>query len=122
MAANPFPDPIDIEVGSRIRLRRKALHISQSGLAEALGLTFQQIQKYERGANRISASMLVRAAAKLETTVGALIGENDANRHAHDTYRKLASPGALELLEAYVRIPNPEARRAVVTLLHTLAT
>jgi transcriptional regulator with XRE-family HTH domain len=120
MAANESPDPIDIEVGARIRVRRKFLSLSQSALAEALGLTFQQVQKYERGANRVSASMLVKIAAKLETSVGALVGENDTDRHSHDVYQKLASPGALELLEAFVLMPDPEARRAVVTLVRVL--
>ena len=120
MAANESPDPIDIEVGARIRVRRKFLSLSQSALAEALGLTFQQVQKYERGANRVSASMLVKIAAKLETSVGDLVGENDQDRHSHDVYQKLASPGALELLEAFVRMPDPEARRAVVTLVRVL--
>ncbi len=93
--ANNAPDPIDIEVGARIRVRRKSLTLSQSALADALGITFQQVQKYERGANRVSASMLVRIAAKLGTTVGALVGENDDNRQSHDVYQKLAAPGAL---------------------------
>ena len=117
---NISPDPIDVELGARIRVRRKGLSVSQSGLAEALGLTFQQVQKYERGADRVSASMLVRIAAKLETTVGALVGENDEERHGHDVYKKLASPSALELLEGYTKIADPNARRAVVTLLKTL--
>ena len=56
------PDPIDLAVGVRIRIRRKLLNVSQSALAEHLGISFQQVQKYERGANRISASMLVRTA------------------------------------------------------------
>ncbi len=90
-------------------------------MAEALGLTFQQVQKYERGANRVSASMLVKIAAKLETSVGALVGENDTDRHSHEVYQKLASPGALELLEAFVLMPDPDARRAVVTLVRVLA-
>ena len=57
------PDPIDVTVGAAIRFRRKEIDHSQSALAEALGVTFQQVQKYERGTNRISASMLVRASA-----------------------------------------------------------
>jgi transcriptional regulator with XRE-family HTH domain len=120
MAANDAPDPIDIEVGARIRVRRKYLSLSQSALAEALGLTFQQVQKYERGANRVSASMLVKIAVKLETSVGTLVGENDVDRHSHDVYQKLASPGALELLESFVKIPDPETRRAVVNLIKVM--
>ena len=62
------PDPIDVAVGARVRIRRRWLGFSQTQLATALGITFQQVQKYERGANRVSASMLVKIAAKLETT------------------------------------------------------
>jgi transcriptional regulator with XRE-family HTH domain len=121
MAANEAPDPIDVEVGARIRVRRKYLSLSQSALADALGLTFQQVQKYERGANRVSASMLVKIAARLETTVGALVGENDPDRHSHEVYQKLAAAGALELLDSYSRLPDPEARRALVSLVKVLA-
>jgi transcriptional regulator with XRE-family HTH domain len=64
------PSPIDVHVGARVRLRRKQLRISQSALAEALGLTFQQVQKYERGANRISASKLYETATFLRTPLG----------------------------------------------------
>ncbi|HEY3800894.1 MAG TPA: helix-turn-helix transcriptional regulator [Caulobacteraceae bacterium] len=69
------PDPIDLAVGAAVRARREALGVSQTALAEALGLTFQQIQKYERGRNRISASALVRTAAALRTSVAVLVGE-----------------------------------------------
>ena len=69
------PDPIDVEVGGRIRARRIALGISQTALAKALGLTFQQVQKYEKGANRVSASTLVRVARELAVTVAFLVGE-----------------------------------------------
>lgn len=64
------PSPIDVHVGARVRLRRKRLEISQSALADALGLTFQQVQKYERGANRISASKLYETATFLRTPLG----------------------------------------------------
>lgn len=62
------PDPVDVAVGRRMRNRRKALGISQEALGEALGITFQQIQKYESGANRISASKMFAAARALNTT------------------------------------------------------
>ena len=58
MASKGFPNPIDVHVGSRIRLRRTLLGMSQERLAEAIGLTFQQVQKYERGANRVGSSRL----------------------------------------------------------------
>lgn len=63
-------DPVDVYVGDRIRARRKIIGQSQQGLAESLGVTFQQVQKYERGANRISASMLSRAAESQGVAVG----------------------------------------------------
>ena len=64
-----FPNPVDLHVGARVRMRRKLLGISQEKLAEELGLTFQQIQKYERGANRVSASKLYEIARALSTPV-----------------------------------------------------
>ena len=72
------PDPIDLVVGQRIRQRRLELGVSQPELGLALGLSFQQVQKYETGKNRISASMLVRAARMLRTTVADLVGEGDS--------------------------------------------
>jgi transcriptional regulator with XRE-family HTH domain len=69
------PDPIDVEVGARIRARRTTLGVSQTALAKSLGLTFQQVQKYEKGANRVSASTLVRVARELRVTVAFLVGE-----------------------------------------------
>ena len=63
------PDPIDVHVGGRIRLRRTLMGLSQTGLGEVIGLTFQQVQKYERGANRVSASMLYRIAEALDVPV-----------------------------------------------------
>lgn len=70
MAINDTPHPVDTHVGVRLRLRRKLLGISQERLGQVLGVTFQQVQKYERGRNRVSASMLYRAASALEVKVG----------------------------------------------------
>ena len=72
------PEPVDVAVGARIRIRRRMLGMSQTELANGLGITFQQVQKYEHGSNRLSASMLVRTAATLKTSVAALIGEDGA--------------------------------------------
>ena len=119
--ATANPDPIDIAVGARLRLRRKALNLSQGALADHLGLTFQQVQKYERGTNRISASMLVRAAEKLETSVAALVGE-DATLDVHEPiFQALALPGAPEILEAYRAIGSTRRRRALVDLARSMA-
>jgi transcriptional regulator with XRE-family HTH domain len=119
MAAKP--DPIDIDVGARIRTRRVFLGLSQTKLAKALGLTFQQVQKYERGDNRVSASTLVRVARALDTTVAALVGEDDSAPSDAPMFRHLSTPGAFGLLEAFVKIPDPEVRRALIRLAKTLA-
>ena len=100
------PDPIDVAVGARVRIRRRWLGFSQTQLATALGITFQQVQKYERGANRVSASMLVKIAAKLETTVAALVGEDGQAPVEAIIYAQLATPGATELLAAFAQISD----------------
>jgi transcriptional regulator with XRE-family HTH domain len=118
MAARP--DPIDVEVGARIRARRAFLGMSQTKLANALGLTFQQVQKYERGDNRVSASTLVRVGRALNIPVAALVGE-DGTSSLGPMYRHLSTPGAVDLLDSYARIPDPEVRRAMVRLSTTIA-
>ena len=90
------PDPIDVAVGARIRIRRRWMNLSQTSLADALGITFQQVQKYEKGTNRVSASMLVRAAATLETSVGALVGEDGSAVIENAIVSQLATPGAVK--------------------------
>ena len=70
MAENHTPHPVDTHVGALIRLRRKELGLTQTQLANALGLTFQQVQKYERGSNRVSASKLHETAAELGAPIG----------------------------------------------------
>jgi transcriptional regulator with XRE-family HTH domain len=115
MTAAPQPDPIDVEVGARIRARRKEAGFSQTRVADALGLSFQQQQKYERGTNRVSASMLVKIARALDTTVSALVGEGDANvPHGAQVFQALNVPGALNLLNAYASIDGAEVRRSIL--------
>lgn len=114
------PDPIDIAVGHRIRVRRKWLGVSQSTLADHLGVSFQQVQKYERGANRVSASMLVRIAQKLETTVGELVGETAEPQGDSSLFEKLAVPGAVQLLEAFASVQQPALRTAILNLTRSL--
>jgi transcriptional regulator with XRE-family HTH domain len=79
-------------------------------------VTFQQVQKYERGANRISASMLVRAAEKLDTSVAELVGEAQGAVADGEVLSMLASSGALELLKAFSGISDPRMRTAVLDL------
>ena len=115
------PDQIDIAVGARVRIRRRWLGLSQTQLAQASGITFQQVQKYERAANRISASRLVQIAATLKTTVAALVGEDGSAPVESFIYAQLAVPGALELLEAFAGIKDGGARRAVLALAQRLS-
>ena len=114
------PDPIDVGVGARVRIRRRWLGFSQTQLANALGITFQQVQKYERGSNRISASMLVKIAAKLETTVAALVGEDGQAPVEAIIYAQLATPGATDLLAAFAGIEDGEIRRALLAIAQRL--
>jgi transcriptional regulator with XRE-family HTH domain len=114
-------DPVDIAVGARIRLLRKVRGLSQQSLAEAAGVTFQQIQKYERGANRVSASMLARIAGTLNAPVSEMFGETNPAAGAIDEVAGLLSePGALELLHAYSRLPRGAPRAALVDFVRSL--
>ena len=116
------PNPIDVHVGSRVRLRRTLLGMSQEKLGEAIGLTFQQVQKYERGANRVSASMLVRAAKRLDCPVAFLVGEEPGGFPTDETLlTMLAYPGAIDLLHAYTAIDDAGSRNAVVTVARALS-
>lgn len=96
--------------------------MTQQALAARVGLTFQQIQKYERGANRVSGSMLVSIASALDTTVGWLVGEEGGmSDAADDILQALALTGATDLLAAYSAIPRASARAALVVLAQEMA-
>src|SRR4051812_21213356 len=102
---------VELAIGARLRTRRRQLGLSQSMLAEALGVSFQQVQKYERGANRIAASTLVAAAEALGVSVGWLVGEEGGGAGDDDeVFRPLARPGALEMLQAFTAIPDNRTR------------
>ncbi|MCW8836615.1 MAG: helix-turn-helix domain-containing protein [Rhodospirillales bacterium] len=127
-------NPIDIHVGGRVRLRRTLLGMSQEKLGEALGLTFQQVQKYERGANRVGASRLFDLSKILNVPVSFFFddmpkdlgGEGSSNpglAEEGDSYDKdpLARRETLELVRAYYRIPNAQIRRKVFELAKSLS-
>ena len=114
-------DPIDTVVGARIRLRRKFLGVSQQALAEALGMTFQQVQKYERGTNRVSASVLVKIARKLGCPVSYLVGEEEVEFLDDGMIGRLTTVGAVELLDVFSKLPDERSRRAVLVLARALA-
>lgn len=129
------PNPIDIHVGSRVRLRRMLLGFSQEKLAEQLGLTFQQIQKYEKGINRIGASRLFELGRVLGVGVDffyqELVDQSAAVKvvnggfadSAGDGYVVdfLASREGIDLNRAFLRISDAKVRRAVVDLVRSLA-
>jgi transcriptional regulator with XRE-family HTH domain len=112
----------ELAIGARMRTRRRQLGLSQSELAETLGVSFQQVQKYERGSNRVSASTLLAAAQALSTTVSWLVGEESSGRDDdEDVFRALAKPGALEILQAFNGITDPRARSALLALAREMA-
>ena len=128
------PNPIDVHVGGRVRFRRMLLGMSQEKLGEKLGLTFQQIQKYEKGINRIGASRLFDLAQVLGVPVQffyeeAPVGESQAAMPAGFAEKPeenaivdfLRSRDGLELNKAFVRISDAKARRAIVDLVRSLA-
>lgn len=118
------PNVLDVALGLRIRQRRKALGLSQTALADAIDLTFQQIQKYERGFNRVSFSRLVDIAHALGCRVVDLIGDIDDAGIPSPLFRQdtghLRESGAPELLTAYAAAP-PGLRRAILKLVVELA-
>lgn len=136
MASKGFPNPIDVHVGSRIRLRRTLLGISQMALAEAIGLTFQQVQKYESGANRVSSSRLVDIANALDVEVPYFFQEMvaglDKQTPAKLMYAKalpeidqekdpIVRRETLELVRAYYRIPDRVVRKRLAELTKAMA-
>lgn len=130
------PNPIDAHVGGRVRMRRMLLGMSQEKLGELLGLTFQQVQKYEKGTNRIGASRLFDLARILGVPVqffyddapvsseGELAGAgfaDDADNSTEYVVDFLGSREGIELNRAFVRITDPKVRRSIVELVRNLA-
>src|ERR687894_3089401 len=126
------PNPIDIRVGARLRLRRNMLGLSQEKLGELIGLTFQQVQKYERGANRIGASRLHELSRVLDVPVSFFFDDTDpvrapamggfaeppAEAFEADPLRK---PETIELVRAYFLIEDVTVRRRLLDLAKALA-
>jgi transcriptional regulator with XRE-family HTH domain len=116
------PDPLDVMVGARIRIFRTHCGMSQSDLAEKIGVAFQQVQKYEKGTNRVGASRLSRIAAVLGVSIGELF-EASAEKpgDAKSPFRLLAGRDALRVLTAFSRMSDPRVRRAIAQLVETVA-
>jgi transcriptional regulator with XRE-family HTH domain len=137
------PNPIDVHVGTRVRLRRTLLGMSQEKLGEAIGLTFQQVQKYERGANRIGASRLFDLGRVLDVPVSFFFddmsaegiamrsaGEDmatlpaalyDSGKQASYERDPMAKRETLELVRAYYKISDPTVRKRIFELTKSLA-
>jgi len=127
---NREPTAVDLHVGGRVRMRRKMLSLSQSALASALGLTFQQVQKYERGSNRISASKLYQIAQTLQVPVSFFFdglpdptGKGDLTTSCDEKNLRtfLLTSDGLALAEAFPRIPRGRVRRQVLDLVRMMA-
>ncbi|MFQ5958255.1 MAG: helix-turn-helix domain-containing protein [Alphaproteobacteria bacterium] len=127
-----LPNPIDVHVGSRVRLRRTLLGMSQEKLGGALGLTFQQVQKYERGVNRIGSSRLYHLSQILDVPVSFFFddmppletgGAPGLREGKAEPFEKdpLVKRETLELVRAYYRITDPAARKRVFELTKAVA-
>jgi len=128
------PNPIDRHVGSRVRMRRMMLGMSQEKLGDALALTFQQVQKYEKGTNRIGASRLQQISQILQVPVAfffegaphlndAAVLTDSADGAPSPSYVSdfLATSDGLSLTKAFMRIPDPKLRRRIVDLVQQIA-
>jgi transcriptional regulator with XRE-family HTH domain len=130
--AKKAPNPIDKHVGSRVRMRRMMLSMSQEKLGDALGLTFQQVQKYEKGTNRIGASRLQQIAHILQVPVSFFfegapagggghhhgMGEAPSPAYVSDF---LATSDGLSLTKSFMRIKSTKLRRRIVDLVEQIA-
>jgi transcriptional regulator with XRE-family HTH domain len=123
------PNPIDKHVGSRVRMRRMTIGLSQEKVAHALGLTFQQVQKYEKGTNRISSSRLHQLARILEVPIPFFFdgapqqsarsqGKAESPNYVNDF---LATDDGLTLTKAFMQIEDAKLRRSIVHLVEQLA-
>jgi transcriptional regulator with XRE-family HTH domain len=128
----PEPHHVDAHVGERLKQRRLTLGLSQERLGELLGLTFQQIQKYERGSNRLGASRLYQAACALDVEIAYFFDglATNSDRLAREAIDELASADAvpalpsrdtLELVRAFERIGDPELRRWLLEITEAVA-
>jgi transcriptional regulator with XRE-family HTH domain len=131
MIAKKAPNPTDKHVGARVRMRRMMLGMSQEKLGDALGLTFQQVQKYEKGANRIGASRLQQISNILQVPVAFFFeGAPNAPGHQADGMSEAPSPAyvsdflatsdGLALTKAFMRIKDAKLRRRIVDLVEQM--
>jgi len=130
MAGKKSPNPVDVHVGSRVRLRRMMLGMSQEKLGEGLGITFQQIQKYEKGTNRIGASRLQHIARLLAVPVSFFFEDAPGGAQPQEGFAEeshsfvvdfLATNEGLALNRAFLQIRDARVRRKLIELTQALA-
>ena len=123
IATKDGPHPIDVHVGSRVRLRRTLLVLSQTTLGDALGLTFRQVQKYERGINRISVSKLWKLTQILDVPLSFFFDGVDEDQAGPTPFDRdpLHERETLVFVRAYYRITDPKARHSLFELVKALA-
>src|SRR5262245_60849777 len=121
---NKRAEPTDKFVGQNIRLVRKAKGLSQTQLGDAIGVTFQQVQKYENGFNRVGSSRLVRIATALDVPVHSffhgIVSEKNRPTPTQSVGDLLGAPDAMDMLKALATIPNPKVRRSLVALVESI--
>ena len=118
------PDARDMDVGRRIRAQRLVRGLSQTDLGRSLGITFQQVQKYEKGANRVGAGRLTRIAETLGVPVAFFFGDHAGGGKGDDASEALGfleTAGAVRLVKAYAQIDDTDVRRALVDLAESIA-
>jgi len=120
------PDPIDVQVGARVRTRRLLIGMNQETLANALGLTFQQVQKYEGGANRVSASRLSQIAEILDVPIAYFFSDlepADGGLDAHEAEQRerMQRAETIELIRCYYAIPDPQLRLQFLDMVKSVA-
>lgn len=131
MALKKIPNPVDVHVGSRVRMRRMMLSMSQERLGEQLGITFQQIQKYEKGSNRIGASRMQEIARALQVPVAFFFEDAPGGEAGQPGFAEgqsasyvtefLTSSEGVALNRSFARIADAKVRRRVIDLVEALA-
>jgi transcriptional regulator with XRE-family HTH domain len=126
------PNPIDKHVGARVRMRRVLIGMSQEKLGEALGITFQQVQKYEKGTNRMGASRLQQAARIMGVPVNFFFEGTQSDTAMATGFAEPGSPAYLadfastqdgsQLIKAFTKIKDPKVRRRIIELVEAMAS
>ena len=118
---HPRPNPIDVHVGARVAAHRKLAGLSQEALGDAIGVTFQQVQKYERGTNRIGASRLFAVAQTLDVPVSVFFAELDGPDETAPSPLTGATRESIELLQAFAAVRDRKLRGHILALVQRLS-